>query len=355
MAILILGGYGFIGQHMAASLMQEGHEVHCSSRNVIAPQTISGRAPWHYVHWDGFSPHKLLPLVKNCSVIINLIGANIGHGRWTKWRKKKLLHSRLKASKALALTLRHMKKENIPLPKQLIQASASGYYGLWDDCHTAPLCTENSLQQLPSLQKQAFLPSVCEQWEKAITPLAELDIHVCILRFAPVIGRVWHAQPLGDENSPSSLHPHLCAKAPLAGMLRSMIPPFQFYMGGVLGSGQQPLSWIHIFDVAQAIKHIVHNNAQGIYNVCSPYPACMQNFVQDLGTCLDKPTAIRIPPLLIRAALGQMGEEILLQGQKCLPQRLLKEDFTFRFTRLTAALNDCLCQEDLGAEEGVLV
>ncbi len=342
MRILILGGYGFLGQHMAASLTRIGHEVTCTSRQAISPPTASGPSPWQHAPWDGKNIAALLSLLTNQHVVINLIGANIGKKRWSQNRKQQLLQSRIKAIKALAMALYIQKKEQNLLPQQVIQASACGYYGLWKDCHTAPVCTEQSPQYT-----QGFLPEICAQWEKHTDYIQNLGIKTCILRFAPVLGRAWHAPVKHSTFEPSSFDLDTCTKSPLAGMLASMIPPFHMYLGGVLGSGNQPISWIHIFDVAQITQHIVEKQAHGIYNICSPYPASMHNFVHDLALCLHKPAFLHIPSRLVRLGFGQMAHELLLQGQKCIPQKLLQEGYTFRFTRLTSALNDCLCQEDL--------
>ncbi len=342
MRILILGGYGFIGQHMAASLMREGHEVICTSRQHSPPLTASGPSPWQHASWDGKNIMALLSLLQDQHIIINLIGANIGKKRWSKARKQELLQSRINATKALAMALHIRKKEQSPLPQQVIQASACGFYGLWKDCHTAPICTETSPQYT-----QGFLPEICEQWEEYIKHIHNLGIKTCILRFAPVLGRTWYAPLKHETFEPSSFDLDNCSKSPLAGILASMVPPFHMYLGGVLGSGNQPMSWIHIFDVAQIIQHIVSKQAQGIYNICSPYPASMHNFVHDLALCLHRPAFFHIPSRLVHLGLGQMGHELLLQGQKCIPQKLLTEGYTFHFTRLTSALNDCLCQKDV--------
>ncbi len=344
MRILILGGYGFLGQHIAASLCQDGHEVQCTSRKSSLPVSIS---PWTYAHWDGQSPSQLYPLLAEHSLIINLVGENIAQKRWTPMGKRRILHSRLRSTKALYWALQHMQRECIPLPRYILQASACGYYGLWDSCHTAPICHEES----PQAPQPAFLPSVCASVERSLHPLENLGVKTCILRFAPVLGRAWSPPTAGGELEPASYDLHQCAQTALAGLLRHMVPPFKARLGGVLGSGKQPLSWVHIFDLCQSICHVVRQEPHGIYNICSPYPAPMRTFVQELSTCLNVPAFVSVPPFLLRFALGRMADEMLLQGQKCTPQRLLQEGFTFRFTRLASALYDCLCQDDFPSQD----
>ncbi len=342
MHILILGGSGFLGQHLALALQNKGHTVTISSRNTKASasdSTIFGRK----IYWDARTPHALLPHLTECHGVINLIGANIGQKRWTQQRKKEILYSRITATQALASALSRMKEEQMPLPQHIIQASAIGYYGLWDDANTAPLCTEHTLhdtwqdigftleEELAHIPTWGFLSQVCTQWEKATTPISLLETHLCILRFAPIIGRTAISQNIS------------CHSAEVAGFLRPLLPPFQLGLGGVLGTGKQPFSWIHVNDAVNALLHALERKAQGVYTLCSPQESNMKNFVHILGSVLQKPTFLPMPAPAIRLLLGSMADELILKGQKCFPQRLHDEEFTFIYADLAQALEACLC------------
>ncbi len=355
MHILILGGCGFLGQHMTAALQKNGYTVVSTSRrgrHTHTPLYTTEASHCQHTHWDGFAPQTLIPLLTECNVVINLIGENIGQKRWTKARKKSILASRLNATQALTSALIQMKKESIPLPEQVIQASACGYYGVWNHYLSAPTCTEKTLRTAQSAQTsyeiqglgKGFLSDVCAQWEEASTPIKELGVPICTLRLAPVLGHAWSEKtPFNPQNA---LPQKPCKQAPLAGFLRSMIRPFYYNMGGVVGSGNQPMSWVHVDDVAHSLLHILQRKSEGVYNICSPHPESMQHFVNTLGNLLQKPTFFRVPDMAARLLLGEMADELILKGQKCLPQRLLKEQYTFRHAKLASALKACLCLEE---------
>jgi len=49
-----------------------------------------------------------------------------------------------------------------------------------------------------------------------------------------------------------------------------------------------------------------------------------------------------VPPLAARLLAGEMAEELLLSGQKVLPQALIEQGFDFTYPTLTAALDNLL-------------
>ena len=59
--------------------------------------------------------------------------------------------------------------------------------------------------------------------------------------------------------------------APEGGAMGKLLPIFKLGAGGVVGSGEQFTSWIHIDDLVCAIKTIAENQFyQGIFNLVSP-------------------------------------------------------------------------------------
>ncbi len=340
MRILILGGSGFVGQHLANELQERGYGVTITSR---ADPAVTSGLMGKVALWDGKNPQELVPYLSQCQIIINLLGANISSKRWTKAYKQEILHSRLRATKALVTALQYMKQNQIPLPNHLIQASACGYYGLWPKASTAPTCTEHTLhdvwqdvgkdleEELAHMPTLGFLAHVCTQWEEATNPLTLLGMHVCIMRFAPILGR--HAA--------RAVKP--CSYPPMAGLLNAMLPPFRYGLGGVVGSGEQPMSWIHAHDATKAVVHAIEHTSQGHYVVSSPQITTMRDFVHTLSQVLNKPAFMRVPSMAARLILGEMAEELILNGQKCFPQRLTDENFHFTYGTLDACLKACLC------------
>ena len=51
---------------------------------------------------------------------------------------------------------------------------------------------------------------------------------------------------------------------------------------------------------------------------------------------------MKIQAWLARLLVGEMADEVLLSGQRVLPQRLLAHGYRFRFAELEPALHDLL-------------
>ncbi len=331
MRILILGGTGFLGRHIAHTFFKEGHSVTSTSRHKTALKTRE--VPLE--QWNGSDAIALTPLLKKADVVINLLGENIGKGRWTKVRKQNILQSRIHASNALVTALKTLSVTKQPQPHTLIQASACGYYGLWDNIHSAPTCTENTARG------HGFLAEVCETWEKTVESVESLGTRTCIVRLAPVLGR--HVA-FSHENTMSPKHK--THNSPLAGFLASFTKPFRYYVGGIVGSGQQPVPWVHIDDVTAALFFLANNTqAQGIFNICSPTPESLQRFTQWVAHFMGRPAFIPIPAPLIRLALGDMAHELILHGQKAVPHALQELEFSLKYQDLESALQDCLASD----------
>ena len=315
MHILVLGATGFIGSHITARLLAAGHTVCAAARgggNKRPPAEGLAYAPW-----DGKNADDLRPLLAQADAVINLQGENIGAARWTPDRKRTIVQSRLDAGHALVKAMHDLHSKGQPLPQCLIQASACGYYGLWANADTAPPCTEASPAGL------GFLASTCVQWEESTAPVEDLGVRRCILRFSPVLGKK--------------------SSGAVGGFLERMLPPFRYYVGGPVGSGLQPVSWVHMADVTRiALFLLQQNQLHGIFNVSAPETVSMRTFTNALGKACARPSWLPVPAMLIRLALGEMAQELILSGQKPFPSRLAHAGYAFLYGHLEQALADTL-------------
>ncbi len=133
------------------------------------------------------------------------------------------------------------------------------------------------------------------------------------------------------------------ALSPSGGALQKFLLPFQFGLGGKLGSGGQYMSWIHRDDVLGAIYHVLdRQDIQGPVNVVAPDPVTNQAFVQTLGRVLTRPCFFSIPESVIRVMFGEMGREIPLSSTRASPVRLLETGYRFRYPVLEGALRHLL-------------
>jgi uncharacterized protein (TIGR01777 family) len=118
-----------------------------------------------------------------------------------------------------------------------------------------------------------------------------------------------------------------------------MMLPFGMCLGGVLGSGKQWFSWIHIEDLLRAIEYcLADQRLTGPVNVVSPNPVTNRCFTRALGKALHRPTLAAVPSLALRVLLGQLADQLFLASARVQPARLEESGFEFKYGELGAAL-----------------
>jgi hypothetical protein len=236
--------------------------------------------------------------------IVHLAGENIAGGRWTAARKARIRDSRVIGTRTLCETLARLSQP----PKVLVSASAIGYYG---DRGAEPLWENSTFGT-------GFLADVCRAWEEATQPAVQKGIRVVLLRLGIVL-------------------------SPAGGALAKMLLPFKLGLGGVLGRGNQYMSWIALDDVAGAMAHtLVTDTLQGPVNAVAPYPVTNREFTRTLGRILRRPTVFPLPAFAARLVFGEMADALLLASTRVEPKRLLATQYVFRYPELDGALRHLL-------------
>jgi uncharacterized protein (TIGR01777 family) len=296
---LISGGSGLIGSALTRELLARGEQVRILTRQP-GRQRADGA---ELVQWDGRNGGDWYSALALADVIVHLAGENIGAGLWTAARKQAFLTSRLENGNALVTGLLHTGHR----PQAFIQGSAVGYYG---DC-------SEKLVDEHSAAGHDFLSQLAVAWEKSTEKLESSGIRRVIIRTGVVL----------SEN---------------ADVLERMMLPFKLFAGGPLGSGRQYIPWIHLADEVSAIQFLAENpRSAGVYNLVSPQPVTNAQFGRSLAKIMGRPYWLPAPAFLLRLVLGEMSQ-LVLDGQRAVPQRLLAEGFNFRFDHLEAALRDIL-------------
>jgi uncharacterized protein (TIGR01777 family) len=282
--IVIAGGTGFVGEPLVRNLLARGHEVAVLSRN---PQRVrAGRG----IAWDARTQGAWSREAARADVVINLAGENIGQGRWTKARKKKLVESRLHATHAIVEALQTEPERK----RTMINASAIGYYGNRGD--------EVLDEQSP--RGEGFLAELVEQWEGAARG-ADALARLVIVRIGVVLSRE-------------------------GGALHQMMLPFRFGVGGPIGSGTQWMSWIARADVLRFVEWAIDNGSvRGVYNATAPQPVRNRDLAKELGRAMHRPSFLPAPAFVLRLALGEMADEALLASQRVVPARAAADGFQF--------------------------
>lgn len=296
--VLITGGSGLIGKRLTDLLLLAGHRVVHFSR-----KPSEGKIKTYL--WDiekqTIDPNAL----DDIDVIIHLAGAGIGDKPWTKKRKSEILTSRTESTRLLYDELKKG-KHNV---KTFISASGISYYGLED--HGPPFKEDDH-------QAPGFLPEVVFHWEKGADQIATLGIRVVKIRTGIVLSEK-------------------------GGMLPRMMLPFRFYVGAQLGTGTQPLSWIHLDDLCSIyIKAIEDPTMDGVYNAVAPNPVTNKEFTQALASVMGKPVILPpVPPFVIKLLLGEMAD-LALKGITVSADKILGAGFQFKFITVDDALTSLL-------------
>lgn len=299
MNVLLTGGTGFIGRALCARLLAAQHQVQVLSRD---PSSVAARCG---AGVGAIGDVAEIPAGQTPGLIVNLAGEPIAAGRWTRQRKRELLESRLRVTRALT---RKIAAADAP-PGVLISASAVGYYGATGD---------RTLDE-DSPPVKEFQHDLCQAWEEAALAAVEAGWRVCILRLGIVLG-------------------------PGGGALQQMLPAFRLGLGGPIGNGRQWMSWIHLEDVLAAITFLqVEESLSGIFNATAPHPVMNRQFARALGAALRRPAVLPVPGLALRAALGELSH-LLLTGQHVLPRRLQAAGFGFAYPRVEDALGQIFPQ-----------
>jgi NAD dependent epimerase/dehydratase family enzyme len=74
------------------------------------------------------------------------------------------------------------------------------------------------------------------------------------------------------------------------GALARMLPSFELFAGGPLGTGRQWLSWIHRDDLVGLMAEALRNPGyRGTYNGTAPRPVTMAQLCSSVGGVIGKP------------------------------------------------------------------
>jgi uncharacterized protein (TIGR01777 family) len=158
------------------------------------------------------------------------------------------------------------------------------------------------------------------QWEASTAPVEALGVRRAIIRTGLVLSTK-------DSSLP-----------------RVMLP-YRLFVGGPFGSGQQWWSWIHMTDEVRAIRFLIEQEAAaGPFNLTAPNPVQNSDFGRTLGKVMNRPHYFPVPGFAMRAVFGEVAD-LVLKGQRVIPERLQQLGFQFEYPQLEAALRDTIQRE----------
>jgi uncharacterized protein (TIGR01777 family) len=298
--VLVTGGTGFIGGHVVRALRSRGVKVWVWSRN-------AARARRRLPGVNTVGALDEIPAAEPIDAIVNLAGAPAIGPPWTKSRRRVLVDSRVKTTEVVIAWCASRAER----PQVLVSASAIGYYG----GSTGPGSDEWLDESAPP--GTMFQSQLCVAREAATRPASALGIRVVNLRIGLVLGSG-------------------------GGILAQLALAARFGAAAVIGDGRQWMSWIHVEDLLAIIdRALVDATMRDEWNAVAPSPVRQREFQRALTRVLGRPLLLRIPAALLRIMLGEMAE-LLVQGQRVAPRRLLDAAFEFRHPELEGALRDLL-------------
>ena len=294
MRILLTGASGLIGRALQKSFAAKGHEM------LLAGRSEPKKA--NQIKWtveDGFLDTDLDRL-EGLDAFIHLAGENISGLRWTDEKKKAIRDSRVIGTRNVVNALSKLRQK----PKVFISGSAMGFYGDRGD----------EIVNEASGPGDTFLSDVSKDWEAESRRAEDLGIRTVLLRTSIVLSKD-------------------------GGALATMITPFKFGVGGVIGSGKQWMSWISLDDVVEIVNFALENeNLRGAVNLASPNPVTNEEFTKTLGEVLYRPTILPLPEFAVNLVFGEMGDALLIHSTRVEPKRLQDAGYQFRFPDLKGAL-----------------
>ena len=297
MKILISGASGLVGTSLSKLLSQDGHAV----GRLVRP---GGQLSAGDVSWDPMARILDAGAIEGMDAFVHLSGASIAGGRWTPARKALLRTSRVDSTRILVDALADLHHK----PKAFVCASAIGYYGDRGD----EILTESSEPG------GDFLAQLARDWEAEAMRANRAQIRTVCLRFGIIL-------------------------AAQGGAFPRMLLPFRMGVGGRFGNGRQWMSWVALGDAVRAARLAIATDAvSGPVNVVAPNPVCNAEFAHTLSGVLGRPAIFSTPAFLLRVALGEMADPLLLSSQRVRPEQLLAQNFTFRFADLRNALEAML-------------
>ncbi|HEV2170096.1 MAG TPA: TIGR01777 family oxidoreductase [Candidatus Binatus sp.] len=280
MNVAITGASGFLGRALSERLRSSGHSVTAISLRTQPPPEVFA----------------------GCQAVVHLAGEPVAQ-RWTAAARERIASSRIQGTRSLVAALRKHP------PEVLVSASAVGYYGSRGD----EILTEDSPPG------SDFLGKLAVGWEHEAHVAEQFGVRAVTPRIGVVLGRG-------------------------GGALAQMLLPFRLGVGGRLGTGKQWMSWIALDDLVSLIEFAIEDTAlRGPVNAVAPNTVTNAVFTRELAAALHRPAILPVPAFALKILFGEMSE-ILLGGQRVIPQVALRAGFQFRYGELGEALRQSIAR-----------
>jgi uncharacterized protein (TIGR01777 family) len=307
MRVFVTGGTGLVGRRIVGRLRDRGDEVFVLSRSTQSAARLSSAT--RIVIGNPTVAGSWQDEIATCDGVIHLAGESIAGHRWRDKFKQIVRDSRAISTRLIAETLARSPTRPDGSPRVLVNASAVGYYGMFEDNPTEFVEGDSP--------GSGFLADVCVAWEGATEPARVAGVRVAIVRVGFVLANDGGALPI-------------------------VARPVRWFVGGPVASGRQWVSWIHVDDLAALfVLALDRADASGPINGTAPEPVTNWGFSHAIAKALHRPCWLRVPRFALRLLMGEMSE-LATHGQRVIPTRAKALGYEYRFPLLDAALRDVL-------------
>lgn len=296
--ILITGGTGLVGKALTQLLLTKGYRVIVLSRSI--PQQPP-QANLQFARWNVAKKEIDITALQQADYIIHLAGAGVMDKKWTAAYKQEIIDSRVKSAALITESLA-AHTNNV---KAVISASAIGWYKETNTLHTEDEPADNS-----------FLGTTCKLWEESIQPVKALGKRLISLRIGIVLSKD-------------------------GGALKEFMQPLKFGVAGILGNGQQIVSWVHIEDLCRMFLFAIENNVlNGVYNAVAPAPVSNKTLTLTLAKKMRRFfIPLHVPAFILKTMLGGRSIEVL-KSSEVSSKKIEVAGFNYSYKTIDAALEN---------------
>jgi len=299
--IVIAGGNGFLGRHLAQYMLNQGWVVRVIARRFEGlPEGVESYA------WDGLTySDRWVAALRGADVLVNMAGRTV-NCRYNDENKRQIIESRTVTTKLLAKAVREVECP----PELWVNSSTATIYRHAEDRPQGDYDGELG---------KGFSVEVAKAWENAFfSERLPGEVRKIAVRTAMVFAH--------EPGTVLDVLQGLCRK----------------YLGGKMGSGEQMVSWIHVEDFCRAIEWFVeHDESSGCYNLSSPNPVKNARLMRLLRELCNVGWGLPANKLMLEvgAFFMRTETELILKSRWVLPTRLLNEGFVFCYSDLEDAIS----------------
>ena len=309
--VVLVGGTGFLGRGLCHRLLEAGHRVTVIGRDPSADDGPAEHDPaehdrWRHVQWDAKTLGPWAEALEGADVLVHLAGKRVDC-RPTSANIDALIASRVDTVRLVGRAVERLDRP----PTAWVQLSSLAIFGDGGDAiidESTPVPTTGLRQQV----------DICRQWEAAFAEASRDIDRTVLLRPAVAIG--------GNDDP---------ATRQLARLARAGL-------GGAVGSGRQWVSWIGADDFFEVLYRAVTDPTMtGLYHVTSPNPVTNRELMAAYRQAVGRRFGIGAPGWATRIGAWLLGSDpaLALTGRRCVPTRLLREDFDFGVTTIDDAVS----------------